>query len=61
MLLVVQRFKLTWVYVRVVLLVQLDGRNALRVATDQGFFPIVKELLLAGAIVDWTDKVRPSA
>ncbi len=38
-------------------ILQLDGRNALRVATDQGFKAIVKELLLAGAIVDWTDRV----
>ena len=36
---------------------QMDGKSALRVATDQGFYPIVQELLLAGAIVDWTDKV----
>jgi hypothetical protein len=37
---------------------QTDGRNCLRVATDKGFLPVVQEVVAAGAIVDWTDKVR---
>ena len=36
---------------------QIDGRTALRVAVDNGFLPVVQELVAAGSIIDWTDKV----
>ena len=40
--------------------VQSDGKTALRMATDKGFLPVVQELVSAGAIIDYTDKVCSS-